>query len=128
MLRREEIVFEYQEVCILSRSDGALFVLYAELYSAVDGIPDNLKTYNHVLLYSMAVHHLQKREKVLGRAYALPIDYNEAEDIEVFDCQTRMLAEENSCYVLNTSILLLVAYAPNRFLREIKTHPNSFYI
>ena len=38
MLRREEIVFEYQEVCILSRSDGALFVLYAELYSAVDGI------------------------------------------------------------------------------------------
>jgi len=64
MLRREEIVFEYQEVCILSRSDGALFVLYAELYSAVDGIPDNLKTYNHVLLYSMAVHHLQKREKV----------------------------------------------------------------
>ena len=38
MLRREGIVFEYQEVCILSRSDGALFVLYAELYSAVDGI------------------------------------------------------------------------------------------
>ena len=38
MLRREEIVFEYQEVCILSRGDGALFVLYAELHSAVDGI------------------------------------------------------------------------------------------
>ena len=32
MLRREEIVFEYQEVCILSRSDGALFVLYGLRY------------------------------------------------------------------------------------------------
>lgn len=91
-------------------------------------IPDHLKSYNHVLLYSMAVHHLEKREKVLGRAYALPIAYNETEDVEVFDRQTRMLAEEKSCYVLNTAILLLVAYAPSRFLREVKTHPNSFYI
>ena len=91
-------------------------------------IPSRLKSYDHVQLYSMAVHHLKKREKVLGRAFELPNDYDEAEDIEVFDRQTQMLAEEGSCFVLNTAILILVAYAPNSFLREVKTHPDSYYI
>lgn len=91
-------------------------------------IPSRLKKYDHVLLYSMAVHHLKKREKVLGRAYELPTDYDETEDIEVFDNQVRMLAEERSCFVLNTSILLLVAYTPKGFLHEVKTHPDSYYI
>lgn len=91
-------------------------------------IPTNLQSYDHVLLYSIAVHHLKKREKVLDRAYALPMDYDETEDLQVFDHQMQMLSEEGNCFVLNTAILILVAYTPIKFLHEVKTHPDKYSI
>ena len=91
-------------------------------------IPSGIQSYDHVLLYSLAVHHLKKREKLLGRRYALPDDYDESEDEKVFDFQCSMLKENQCCYVLNTSILLLVAYAPRQFILEVKTHAVNYDI
>lgn len=81
---------------------------------------------SNYLLYSMAVHHLKKREKVLGRPYELPDQYDEYEDEYLFDIQNQKRMRDGSCFVLNTSILLLVAYAPKRFINEVKRHPDRY--
>jgi len=91
-------------------------------------IPSGLQSYNHIQLYAMAVHHLKKREKVLGRPYELPDQYDEHEDKNLFDIQNQKRMRDGSCFVLNTSILLLVAYAPKRFINEVKRHPDSYPI
>ena len=91
-------------------------------------IPSGTQTFDHFQLYTMAVHHLKKREKVLGRPYGIPEDYDEAEDERLFDIQTQKLFTEECCYVLNTSILLLVAYQPTKFLREVTAHPDRYAI
>ena len=91
-------------------------------------ISSGIVNYDHIQLYSMAVHHLKKRERFLGRPYELPDRYDEAEDENLFDIQNQKRMQDGSCFVLNTSILLLVAYAPNRFINEIKRHPDSYHI
>ena len=97
-----------------------------------EAVPELLKAhqYNHLQLYEITAHNYCKREKLLGREYAISNNstYNGLDDLKILDIQLQNLTQRQQCSVLNTSSLIYLEYRTKQFFEEIKRHRTRFRI
>ena len=97
-----------------------------------EALPELIKThhYNHIQLYEIACHHYCKREKMLGREYAITPNskYDSTEDLKILDMQLADIEKNKQCSVLNTSVLIFLEYRPKQFFSEVIRHRDRFRI
>ena len=90
----------------------------------------DINEYSYRVFISLLVHHLKKANYILTGRYILPDyeDYILWEGSKIFEKQYHFLEENESVYVLNTCIFLLVDFKPMFFFRSLKHHLNEFDI
>ena len=81
----------------------------------------NLNSYNYVLFYSLAVHHLKKIYFIINHHYCIPSveTYLNMDFVSLFDHEVMLILEKQVVDVVNTCIFALCDYAPNAFFRFI---------
>lgn len=82
----------------------------------------DLNTYDYIIFYSLAVHHLKKANKLFGDKYEIlnSEKYVERDFTNIFDCQLYALQCKEIVYVLNTCIFALIDFAPKKFFSFIE--------
>lgn len=102
-------------------------------YKQVVGNESNftdLNQYNYFTFLSLAVHHIRKANYILSGKYMLPEveDFLTWSSLNIFDKQYTMFASEYEIYVLNTSIFMIMEFAPNDFIHHVTTSKEKFDI
>lgn len=102
---------------------------YKELVGNESQFTDITK-YSYITFVSLAVHHLRKANYLLTGQYTLPdLDtYFSWSSLSLYDLQYAMLVDSGEVYVLNTSMFMLMDFAPNTFLHQVTTSQDKFYI
>jgi len=96
---------------------------YKESVADYSGFTD-LTRYNALTFYSLATHHIRKGNYILSGKYIEPTieEYLNWDQVDIFNYQCDMVKMEQNLYVLNTSIYMLIDFAPKAFFDFIKRH------
>ena len=88
------------------------------------------KKYTFEIFISLTYHHLMQARYILSSTKTdvttiddLSIDYPKVFDNQLFEWTTN-----SSCYVLNTSLFILIEYMPQQFLQLISRHGSDYRI
>ncbi len=102
---------------------------YKQIVGNVSGYTD-LSRYNYVLFYSIAIHHLIKINYMLTNNNFIPTyeEYLALDLTKIYDIQVDLFSESSKVFVLNTCILALSDYSPQRFLSFIKSHKHELLL
>jgi hypothetical protein len=102
---------------------------YKELVGNESKFTDVTK-YSYIMFVSLAVHHIRKANYLLSGQYELPdLDaYFTWSSLVLYDLQRAMFAGAGEVYVLNTSMFLIMDFAPAIFLHQIRTSQDKFDI
>ena len=90
----------------------------------------DLNQYSYFTFLSLAVHHIRKANYILSGKYTLPDveDFLAWGGLNIYDIQCAMFALGNEVYVLNTSIFMIMEFAPNNFIHQVTTSKERFDI
>ena len=90
----------------------------------------NLSLYTYPVFTAIAVHHIQKANKLLTGNYCLPEveEYLSWKGADIYNIENELLNQHRIIQVLSTVIFLLVDYRPKHFFESLATHANSFDI
>lgn len=90
----------------------------------------DLTRYDYIIFASLAAHVIMKINYILHHDTSLPDfqKYLEFSPVELFDYQIQLVNTHGLVSVLNTSILIFVDFAPEKYFREISTHRSDYYI
>lgn len=90
----------------------------------------NLSSFDYVTFVSLAVHHIRKSNLILNGRYELPQydEYLNFDHKKIYEIQLKNYIEEEKVLVLNTCIMVLCDFAPERFLTYVKTHQQELNI
>lgn len=102
---------------------------YKMIVNDVSCIKD-LKQYSHITFYSIAVHNLKKVNKICNNKYLNmnEDDYLKLKSSDIYNNEYQLLKDKEKISVLNTSIFVLIDYAPKRFFKYITSHGNNLLI
>ena len=88
------------------------------------------KKYTFETFISLTYHHLMQARYILSGTKTdvtttddLSVDYP-----KVFDNQLMKWTTSSSCFVLNTSLFILIEYMPKQFLQRISRHGSDYRI
>jgi hypothetical protein len=102
---------------------------YKELVGNESKFTDITK-YSYITFVSLAVHHIRKANYLLTGQYTLPnLDaYFSWSSLSLYDLQHAMFVDKGEVYVLNTSMFMLMDFAPKTFLHQVITSHDKFDI
>lgn len=102
---------------------------YKRLVGAISRFTD-LNKYDYNLFYSLAVHHLRKVKYLLCGEYSLPTyeEYLSFDLTKVYDYELSLFKTSQEVSVVNTCILMLCDFAPDRFFRYVNQHRTELQI
>ena len=102
---------------------------YKRLVGAISRYTD-LNKYDYNLFFSLAVHHLKKVNYLLCGEYSLPTceEYLSFDLTKVYDLELSLFETSQEVSVVNTCILMLCDFAPNRFYRYVIQHKADLMI
>lgn len=90
----------------------------------------DLNQYSYFTFLSLAVHHIRKANYILSGQYTLPTakEFLAWNNVNIFNEQYAMFTSDHEIYVLNTSIFMLMEFAPNVFIHQVTTYKEKFDI
>ena len=105
------------------------FYHYKELVNEESNFKQ-LSKYDYFTIYSLAAHHLKKANYIINDTYSIPdkISYLDWDFSNILEKQILSFCDNQFVYVLNTSIFILIDYAPDAFFRQIKENRDNFFI
>lgn len=109
---KKEDINKYKEICAEESS-----------YNQID-------KYDHLIIMSIMIHHLKKVNYILNDTYEIPTnkEYLEFNSVKLYDIQLEKLNKEGLVYVVNTCILNVIYYNPEKLLKIINRQKTKFYI
>jgi len=89
-----------------------------------------VKKYTFETFVSIATHHLRQCLYILNGSTADPSvqEYLDIDFSVLFEKQLNMWIHNDSCYVLNTSLFILIDYMPEKFFQQIYRHKENYRI
>ena len=88
----------------------------------------DLSKYDRNIFYSLAAHHVAKMMYILEGVFRLPSvdEYLGINPVQILDEQITTIMIKDYVYVLNTSIFILIDFAPRRFFADIQDPKNNY--
>lgn len=102
---------------------------YKTIVAQNSGFTDVTK-YDYLIFYSLAVHHLKKLNKICYGNYEIlgVEEYFLIDFANLYELVLNDLKLTNTIYVLNTSIFILIDFAPTKFFAFIDNHKEELLI
>jgi hypothetical protein len=111
--------------------DHADVLHYKELVDS-QALPElkQTKKYTFETFISLTYHHLMQARHILNstKANVTTIDDLSIDYPKVFDNQLMTWTTNSRCFVLNTSLFILIEYKPKQFLQQISRHGSDYRI
>lgn len=89
-----------------------------------------VKKYTFETFVSLTTHHLMQCQNILrGSITEMSVqEYLNIDFSVLFDKQLDLWIHNDSCYVLNTSLFILIDYMPEKFFQQIYRHRENYRI
>ena len=102
---------------------------YKEIVGSESSYTD-LTKYNYRIFYSLSVHHLKKINYLLHNNWAIPTcdQFYSFDMVNLFDFELSLFQSSKEISVVNTSILVLCEYAPEKYFRFISQRSTDLLI